>query len=296
MAKAFETIRRSYYKHGKSLEECFQIAFPEFIRRWAWVEPKVGNYKDFVNCWMAIEAYFKEYPLDSDFFQPLMLSNGEPAVEFQFGIPLDIMHPITGNPLFFCGRADMLAVNGDDPKTCYVMDEKTTKGIGSSWPYQWDMRGQFYGYTWAARHHGHRCSGALVRGIAIQQTQFAFAEKVIFYTDWQIDNWVRYMNEKIERMVYCFDDGLEVLVQADLKGWDPEHTMRMLHDKWPQSFGEMCSSYGGCMYTDLCTKQNPWELYHDYDTRIWNPMHQDPTDENPVREYVEIPMIEFLGG
>lgn len=297
MAKAFELVRRAYYKHSKTTAEAFEIAWPVFARQWDWIEPKAGNYKDFVNCWCAVEAYFQQYPMEHDFFQPLMLSNGEPAVEFQFGIPLEgILHPLTGNPMFFSGRADMLAVNRDNPVTCYVMDEKTTKGIGDSWPYQWDMRGQFYGYTWAARQHGHRCAGALVRGIAIQQTGYKFAEKFIPYTQWQIDNWERTMMTKVRQMVSLFEQSLNVLERGVRNGWDTIYTMRQLHDLWLQNFADLCTTYGRCVYTDLCTQDLPWDFYLDYDTRIWNPMHQDPTDETPVKAYEEITMADFLEG
>lgn len=297
MARAFELIRRYHYKFGKTLQEALELTYPQFVRQWGWFDPKPGNYKDFYNCWCAVEAYFNEYPLETDFFQPLMLQNGEPAVEFQFAIPLEgLIHPITGNPIVFAGRSDMLAINSMYPNVCYTVDEKTTKGIGPQWPYQWDMRGQFYGYTWASRKLGHRCAGALVRGIAIQQTQYAFAEKVIFYTEWQIENWERYMRNKVQRMIYMFELSLEVLQPALSRGWEPEEIMRQLHNKWDQSFGEMCTSYGGCQFVDLCTKEAPWDFYYDYETRIWNPLHQDPTDESAARAYEEIPLSQLMAG
>ena len=287
MASAFESIRIDFYRHHLPLEQCFERAFAQFTKNWGLVETKEGQYKDFINCWCAIEAYFHKYPPDTDFFQPYIKGDGSPAVEFRFGIPINLLHPDTGNPILFSGRADLLAQN--EPSTCYVVDEKTTKGIGASWPYQWDMRGQFYGYTWAARHMGFPCAGALVRGIAIQQTQFAFAEKPIFYTQWQLDNWHRNMVEKISRMIYLYELTKEIIE----KGGGPEE----VHAVWPMSFGDSCSNYGGCVYTDVCTKQAPWEFYHDDEVREWNPLEHNPTaaSEDRVAAMGELSFKEFLG-
>lgn len=283
LASALETIRRLFYRDKLPVEQCLKVAFREYVLNWGDFDVPDGQYKDFVNMWAAIEAYLKEYPLATDYFQPYMMANGEPAVEFKFAIPTDIKHPVSGDPILFAGRADLLAQN--EPSSCYVLDEKTTKAMGSSWQYQWDMRGQFYGYTFAARRMGHPCAGALVRGIAIQQTQFQFQEKVLFFTDTQLERWWKNANKKILRMVEMFERAKS------------STTHNGIHSSFDMSFGDACSSYGGCQYTDLCVKDEPWKLYNDYETRVWDPLDPNPTknSENRLKGMEEISFRDFMG-
>lgn len=266
-ASAMESIRVSHYKDKLGLEECLLKAWPEYVRQWGDFEGPEKEYKDFVNMWAAIEAYFQEYPLETDNFQPYMKADGSPAVEFKFAIPMNILHPISGDPIMFCGRADQLSVLlGGDSDAVYVTDEKTTKALGSSWQYQWDMRGQFYGYTYAARQMGYNCAGALVRGIAIQQTQFGFQEKVLFYTEHQLNRWWYEAHVKVRRMI-------DMYVQA-IHGMQPSD----IHYAFDMSFGEACNSYGGCQFVDLCRSERPWDIYKHYEERVWNPLANDPTE------------------
>jgi len=222
--------------------------------------------------WSALVAYFKEYPLDKDPFTPVIDKNGEPCVEFRFAIPMKAHHPETGAPLLFSGRLDQLST--DTPDTCYAQDEKTTKALGTAWYHQWKMRGQFHGYTYAARQYGYPCVGALVRGIAIQQTQFQFAEQPIILTTSQVDRWWEVANRRAEQMVEAFIECKQAWHEGDLRG---------MHDAFMLSFGDACSSYGGCAFTNLCLQDEPWHTYETYETRVWNPLEQDPTAESEDR-------------
>jgi hypothetical protein len=292
MASAFERIRHDFYVEGFTTEECLVRAFPHFVKQWGDMEAPQGEYKDFTNCWAAVEAYFREYPMDTDYFQPMIKADGTPAVEFKFAIATDIPHPDTGDPILYSGRADMLASPRDNLDHIYVVDEKTTKQMGSSWGRQWDMRGQFYGYTYAAREYGYNCVGALVRGIAIQQTQFQFAEKPVILTDTQLETWWFEVNKKIRRAVAMYERAREHYVDDS----DTSHTF--LHGSFDKSFGDACSSYGGCMYAELCTHPAPWLMYRSYEERVWDPLAKDPTanSANPRGEMEELTWEQFMGG
>ena len=290
MADAFETIRHHFFLNGRSLQECYEIAFPRFARRWEWMDPPEREYKDFINCWAAVEAYFNEYPPATDYFQPYIKDDGSPAVEFKVAIPMGVMHPDTGDPILYSGRVDFLAQN--EPNSCYVVDEKTTKAMGPSWPYQWDMRGQFYGYVYAMRHLGFPCAGALVRGIAIQQTQFKFAEKPIFYRDDQLELWWREANKKAARAVEMYERAKE------WEDFDDEDSRKAMHYQFDKSFGDACSSYGGCQFTDLCLHPDPFQIYGGWEERVWDPLAQDPTSksENRLKDIETQTLEELMAG
>lgn len=291
MASAFETIRHNFYANKLPLEECFAIAFKAFTIQWGDMETPQGEYKDFTNCWAAVEAYFAEYPPDTDYFQPLIKNDGSPAVEFKFAIPMNIKHPDTGDPILYSGRADMLVAPNDNLNHIYVMDEKTTKAMGAKWGEQWDMRGQFYGYTFAARKMGYNCVGALVRGIAIQQTQFQFAEKPLFFSQDQLDTWWREAHKKTMRAIEMYERAKQL--------YDPDSAASYprLHDSFEKSFADACGSYGGCIFTELCTHPAPWKLYNSYEERIWDPLADDPTakSQNTRGEMQEISWQDFMG-
>ena len=281
-ARAFEVIRRGVFMDGLSLEEAKFQAWREFLVGWPiGLDPKEGSYKDFVNVWSAVEAYFKEYPPREDYFQPYIQADGSPSVEFKFAIPTRVLHPATGDPIFFAGRADLLAQN--EPGTCYVLDEKTTKAIGPSWPYQWDMRGQFYGYVHAARTIGFPCVGSVTRGIAIQQTQFTFGEKVLLINKSQTDRWWENAQKKIERMVDSYINTCLVVAEAESCGDPIEDCFPRVRECWDMAYNDLCTNYGGCQFRDLCVSEVPWELCYGWERRVWNPLAQDPTSESEDR-------------
>lgn len=286
MAAAFEAYRIAYYRDGLKEPDCLAAAFRVFIARWGDMEvpEHIASYKDFINCWGAIEQYFHYYPCATDYFQPFIKSDGAPAVEFRFAIPTDIRHPITNDPIMFGGRADMLAQN--EPTSCYVVDEKTTNALGALWYKQWAMRGQFYGYTFAARWMGFPCAGALVRGIAIQQTQFSFAEHTVLLTDQQLMRWWETTQTRISNMVEMFQRAKETVDRGDQ------------HDIFTRSYGDACSSYGGCQFQELCLEERPWDYYESYETRIWNPLAEDPTAASPNRNdnFAPATMAELMKG
>lgn len=195
----------------------------------------------------ALEFYFSNYPLGADGTEPITLAGGRRGIEFSFSQPLDIRHPVTGDPILYTGRSDMIAhyANG-----IYVFDEKTASQLGASWSRQWEHRGQFTGYVWAARNDGIDVAGAVIRGISILKTKYDTLQAITYRGQWEIDRWLEQTHRDLERMVRMWESG-----------W------------WDYSLGGACTEYGGCSFTRICKSPEPdrW-LPMDFERRVWDPL------------------------
>ena len=248
-AKGCETFRRHYYTQGRDWNASFEAGAIAIIREWGDYEPDIDpGTKTLERCVNALSEYFTEHHPEGDYIQPYMLSNGQPAVELSFAIPIEeVLHPQTGQPLLYGGRYDMLGVYSDQ---LYVVDEKTSKQLGATWRNQWDMRSQFTGYCWAALQHDHPVVGAVVSGIGLLKTKTTFERAISPRPRWFIDKWYEQLVEDLRHMV-------------------EDYTNR----RWSQDFAEACESYGGCGIKKLCNKQDPEQWVDQYFVdRIWDPV------------------------
>jgi len=257
-ASAIETTRRAYWFHKKSKEESLFDGVRTLMDYWGGYEPpdkyNRPHVKTFVNTVGALDSYFLEYPLDKDPFEIDINDKGEPSLEFTFAVPLPIAHPVTGDPVLYAGRCDAIGSYAGIP--C-AADEKTTASIGRRWGGQWNMRGQFLGYVWAAQQYGYNLNSMLVRGIAIQVSQYQHIFELVTYPQFIIDRWADKMVNKIQSLVDCFQ--------------------KM---KFEYSFGDACASYGGCWATSICEREKPEDWYSSYPERIWDPLEKDPLHSN----------------
>lgn len=252
LAKALQVARNAFYKDNKSQEESLLLATRAFINEWGEYDPE-GHYKDFVNVLSAVFSYFYTYPMATDHIQPFRNSkDNSPAVEFTFALPLPIKHPETGEPLLFSGRCDMIGTNGST--TC-VVDEKTTYAFQSNWSNQFLMRGQFMGYCWAAQQHGIKTNTAVVRGIAIQQRNIKHQEAIFSLPQWQIERWYNNALDKI---------------QIAIDHWNAFKSFGL--EALPMDYGNACSAYSGCEFTDLCTSEFPENWFDSFERIQWNPL------------------------
>lgn len=271
-ALAMELIRKEFYNNKTPIEECYKVVLPKFAKFWGDFEPPFNHQKDFVNVWGAVLEYFREYPPTTDLLQPYRSPNGDLGVEYTFAIPMEVMHPETGLPLLFCGRFDMLAHYANSPNELMIVDEKTTKALGASWPRQWNLRGQFLGYTYAVRSVGLECAGALIRGIAIQKTQYKHMQCLVQHSQWQLERWWKRSNSLAEQLANHY---------IRMKDYD---TIGGVVNSWTHSYGEACSAYGGCHFSEIiCSTPEPWLWYNSFDTRVWDPLHKDPTHEAEIK-------------
>lgn len=247
-AHAVEKTRKAFYLKKLPLNEAIYEGWREFINYWGEYEAPENSYKSFENVSAALFSYFNQYDPSSDYIQPYIKSNGEPAVEFTFSIPLPILHPDTNEPIIYAGRCDMIGVFNRGP-TC-IVDEKTSYSFSPDWAKQFNMRGQFLGYLWAAQSFGIPASMCVVRGVAIQQRSIKHLEAILTFPQWQIDRWQQEMLRKVQYLKDCW-----------------------VNKDFPLNYGDACSSYGGCPMMDLCGSENPHIWYDSYEVRKWSPLN-----------------------
>ena len=284
IAQALETFRKAFYTKSsetfQQYDESLELAHVDFIRYWGDYEPPLdrdGNthQKDFVNTWMALESYFKEYPPLTDTLQPYFASpDSPPAVEFTFSMPTSIPHPISGDPIIYAGRCDMIAQVHNGPVV--INDEKTTKNFDYAWSSKFNLRGQYIGYTYAAQLHGFPVTGAITRGIAIQKTQFKHMQAWVTYQQWQIDRWWITIQNRLQQLVNYYQQWLD--------GGTRNPSAPGPHAYFPLSYADACTSFGGCQFTGLCESEFPADWYGTYQRRVWNPLDKNPTEGEKPKE------------
>lgn len=227
------------------IDDLLNAAMGAFLKHWGDNPEFENETKNFHNTFHALEQYLVEYPPFSDPVQPFMKPDGNPATEFSFAIPLPVNNPL-GHPYTFVGRFDLLGYYGDQ---MVVEDDKTTSALGPYWLRQWDLRGQFMGYTWACRQLGYPVDHVIVRGIAIQKTQHQFAMVPVQFSNLLIERWYEELLNSCHEINHYFERKL-----------------------WPYNFGDACSSFGGCSYDTLCKAADPALWMPGYEVNTWNPV------------------------
>jgi hypothetical protein len=252
-AKAMEAGRRAYYVHEMIQQDSEAEAMRALILAYGDFEAPEGSAKTLDRMMGALEFYYETYPLDTDPARVVLLGNTH-AVEFSFSTPISILHPVTQEPIIFAGKADAVVEYGGG---LYVMDEKTTTQLGSTWARQWDLRGQFSGYAWALHQLGERPAGSIVRGISILKTKYDTQEAVVGQPDWKVDRWELMMYRTINDMIDDWTAG-----------------------QWDYDLSESCNHYGGCAYKQCCMAPDPtpW-LNLNYEKRVWDPLSHRETKE-----------------
>jgi len=259
-AAGLEAARRAYYEQGLGTTESEATGLRVLIEHYGDFPCPSDSAKSLERMCGALEFYFSHYPLDSDAAQPLSLGSGKRAVEFSFAIPLSFRHPVTGNPLIYAGRCDMIV---DFAGGIYTLDDKTTSSLGASWSSQWSMRGQFLGYTWAAQHAGIPVVGTLVRGVSILKTKYDTAQALVNFSPLMIERW--------ERELYRF---LTTLYHR----WDQLRLGNPADETFGFNLSESCNAYGGCPFVRVCSSPEPdsW-LPMSFERRVWSPLTRTET-------------------
>lgn len=246
-AKGLEVSRKAYYEQNQPRDiaeaagvEALMVAYGDF-------ECPSDSAKSLERTAGALLFYFEQYPLGADGAEPITLPGGSRGIEFSFAEPLNISHPVTGDPLLYTGRTDMIChyANG-----IYVEDDKTTSSLGASWSRQWEMRSQFTGYIWAANRAGINVQGALIRGVSILKTKYDTQQAVTYRSPAELERWEKQVYLDIERMISCWESG-----------W------------WDYNLDHACAEYGGCSMIPICKANNPDEWLSMYfEQRVWDPL------------------------
>lgn len=249
-AAGLDTARQAFYTIGVSESEALALGASEIIRRWGPVTDFEDADKSLSRMLWAFDDYFREYRLPHDAIKPHRVGD-KATTEFSFAVPMELENPDTGEPLIFAGRADMI---GEFQNSLWVVDEKTTSMLGSSWGQQFELKSQFTGYCAAARAFQIPVVGAIIRGVGLLKNSTTFQQVILYRPDWQIDRWWRQLHRDLARAIYLY------------KKLGPEEI-------WDQALDEACAQYGGCAFRRLCLSQEPEHWIDGYfKERNWNPL------------------------
>ena len=248
-ASALERARVAFFAEGKSPEFAVDEAKEVLVAEYGDFECPTDSAKSLDRMIGAIDHYFSVWPLESDPATPIVLPSGKRGVEFGFAEPLDVLHPVTGNPLIYSGRMDTVV---DYAGGIFGEDDKTASQLGPSWVKQWDLRSQFTGYVWGAGRAGIKLNGFLVRGISILKKTYGSAEALTYRPQWMVDRWYENTVWQLEEMK---------------RAWEK--------DFWPTQEDFSCNEYSGCEFKPVCLAQDPqpW-LDTNFIRRRWNPIER----------------------
>lgn len=250
-AAALETARRAFWEHHLAPRDCVALGVETLLKDW--IEPEVHNPKStktLAGFICALSDYFQKYGFATDVYSPMRNADGTIAAEFSFALPISetLLHPTTGQPILYAGRADLFAYHTDG--SLWLLDEKTTTRLGDNWLSQWPLRGQFTGYTWAARQIGYPVRGVVARGVALLKHDTDFAESIQYRTEDQVASWHTQLIRDTRRMIQCWEDGY-----------------------FDRAYDTACSAYSGCDFREICQSPDPdrW-LASAFVRRPWSPI------------------------
>ena len=246
-AKGIEVARKVFYEKKQSEQTAIGEGIQALLLAYGDFDPPADSAKSPTRMAGALEFYFENYPLEQASAVPVKFGNGKLAIEFSFAEPLSINHPVTGDPILYTGRADMIA------EFCggiYAVDEKTTSSLGASWGKQWEMRSQFTGYQWAANKTGLNVQGTLVRGVSILKTKYDHLQHVTYRSPYEVDRWLDQVHRDIKRAIGMWKDGY-----------------------WDFSLDHACAEYGGCSMVSVCKSATPEDWLPMYfERKVWDPL------------------------
>ena len=246
-AAGIEAARKSFFEEGRSAADAEADGLQALITSYGDFDPPEGSAKTLERMCGALEFYFSEYPLGQDNMTPITFPNGRMGIEFSFAEPLPFNHPITGDPILYTGRADMVA---NFAGGVYVVDEKTTTSLGASWSRQWEMRAQFTGYSWACHMVGIPVQGTIIRGVSILKTKYDTLQVITNRAQFELERWLEQTVRDLQRMQQMWESG-----------W------------WDYALDHACAEYGGCSLTQICKSPDPESWLPMYFTqRVWDPL------------------------
>jgi hypothetical protein len=259
-AYGIEHARKAFYVEGKPAEEAIGIGIAKLLAFYGDYECPPDSAKSALRMAGALEFYFDTYKLGSDYLVP-WTDGANHGIEFSFSLPMSISHPVSGQPILYAGRFDMLGVD-QRSGVLFVDDEKTATQLGTSWSNQWGLDSQFTGYCAGAKAYGKPVAGAIIRGVSILKTKYDTKEAVIYRSDWEIHRWWRETHKIVQRMIEIWRNGKDSVHDSTIE-WKLDKSA--------------CGAYGGCAYQSLCNSPNPqtWKRAN-FEARVWHPMiHQE---------------------
>lgn len=264
-AVGLEVARRAYYQDNISEEDSYAMGLAALLSAYGDFECPPDSGKSLERTAGAFEYYTETYPFAHDHAIPHTLPSGKKAIEFSFAEPIDLLHPVTGNPIIYCGRMDMIVDFADGT---YGLDDKTTSQLGASWPKQWDLRSQFTGYCWGAGKAGIPLNGFLVRGVSILKTKYDTLEAITYRHPWMIEEWYKGLIADVQDML----NNWQLLSQQSPSGF------QLVYSPFRKNLDNSCNEYGGCLFRQICLSKDPqpW-LEANFERRRWEPLTRTET-------------------
>lgn len=255
LAHGLYTARRDYMVNGFDPRTAEARGLRAMCNKWGETHVNYHDDKNLSNTMAAYAVYLKQWPLDEDPFH----LHGD-MNEFSIACPMNVMHPVTHEPLIYSGRFDTV---GEMRGLQLIEDDKSTARFDADWWKRWPLRGQFKGYNYLARRVANMpINGMLVRGVLINQSQCRTMEHVVLYQDWELDEWWSQVNDEVSLFVQQF-----------------------LRDRFNNAMGDSpCTEYGGCPYFDLCNTRPDLrqQMFHNYRREAYNPLGTDNGAEDDV--------------
>lgn len=251
-ASGLETARRAFYEQGLPHADAVALGGQALLKHYGSFDCPPDSPKSAERTLGAMEFYFDRYPMHTDKLVPLTLPNGKKAIEINGVEALEINHPVTGNPIQYSWRADLMGeLNGMK----LGEDDKTTSQLGASWPRQWDLRSQFTSYVWGANRNGIKLDGFVVRGVSILKSKYDTLEAITYRPEWQIDRWYEQVLRDVKRMIQCWEEGY-----------------------FDYNLDHACAEYGGCHFRNVCLNRDPEQILAAmFERRVWNPVTRTET-------------------
>lgn len=246
-ASAIEAGRIAFYREGLSESAAVAISLEKMYEAWGEPDQFASETKNLDRMMGALQFYWENYPLSSDKLKPYTFSGGTKGIEFSFAEPLEVLHPVTGHPILYSGRSDMVA---EGYGGIYVVDEKTTSSLGAQWSRQWELRSQFTGYVWALSRIGVKSNGIIVRGVSILKTRYDTLEALTYRSGADIAKWYEQTNRTVRAMIKAWEEGY-----------------------WDYNFGDACTNYGGCGLKEVCKSEDEDEMIKALLVKkVWDPL------------------------
>lgn len=204
------------------------------------------NHKNRETLLRTVVWYLLQWETSDDPLETIILSNGKPAVELSFRIPLDIT--LSGETAWLCGHLDKLA-RLRETEDIYICDKKTTKhALDENYFANYSPDNQMSGYAFGGRASYHLpIKGLVIDAAQVGVTFTRFQRGFIDRTPAQLEEWY-----------------------YDLRYWLSQAESFAKSGYWPMN-DKSCYL---CQFKGICGRspqvRDEW-LLAGYAKRVWDP-------------------------
>jgi hypothetical protein len=250
LASALEKTRKAFFNEGMDPNEAIELGY-EFILGADSIQDSLKNNE---NLAFAFKRYFRKFPLEQA-NRPCELRDGTYAIEYQFEFDTGIQHPdLTDRNVLITGKLDFLGERRDARGELlrYVHDDKTTQKIyrvaGTKFidrereKVQYQTRGQFIIYNWAAHKLGIDTVGTVVHRLPLLKEPEDAFELEIECNAFMIKAWEGSFFNEIEE--------LKERYLAVKNGMDPLIAFGASYNHSCFSYNSPCDYMVGCLYAE----------------------------------------------